>query len=117
MLPKASGGGIGLRASGAGGGHEISMHRASPEVPRRLTVDPDVVAERVGDSVVLVHLETNRIYELNPTAARVFELLREGKDRAAIEAVLLEEFAVEPAALAANLDVLLAELRRQELLR
>jgi hypothetical protein len=95
----------------------MSVHRASPEVPGRLTVDPDVVAERVGDSLVLVHLETNRIYELNPTAARVFELMREGKDRAAIEAVLLEEFAVEPAALAASFDSFLAELRRLELVR
>jgi hypothetical protein len=80
-------------------------------------VDPDVVAERVGDETVLVHLVTNRIYELRGTGPRIFELLQQGLDRQAIAERLGAEYAVEPAQLAAELDRLLAELREREILR
>jgi Coenzyme PQQ synthesis protein D (PqqD) len=39
-----------------------------------LTWNPDVVARRLGDASVLVDLRTNRIFELNLTAARLWEL-------------------------------------------
>lgn len=38
----------------------------------------DVVARRLGDSAVLIRLTTNRIYELNETGARVWEMLQGG---------------------------------------
>jgi hypothetical protein len=42
-------------------------------------VRPDVMARRLGDAIVLVHLQTNRIYELNATGARIWELLESGR--------------------------------------
>jgi hypothetical protein len=63
---------------------------------------PDVVWRRVGEEVVVVNLKTNRIYSLNRTGARLWELISAGHDRAAVETALIEEFDVEE-----------SELRRQ----
>jgi hypothetical protein len=89
----------------------------NPPGPTPVELAAGVVAERVGAGWVLVHLETDRIYELRGTGARVFELLREGRSRAEIERLLAEEFAVEPQRLAADLDRHLAELRRVLILK
>src|SRR5215510_5014894 len=40
--------------------------------------NPDVIAKRLDDAAVLVHLGTNRIFELNGTGMRVWELLGQG---------------------------------------
>jgi hypothetical protein len=76
---------------------------------------PDVVWRRLDDDVVLVHLRTNRIYSLNHTAARAWELLSAGEDRAQIEQTLLDEFDVDPGALKRSLDELLDHLASAEL--
>jgi hypothetical protein len=81
------------------------------------TVDPAVAAERVGDALVLIHLETNQIYELNPSAARIFELLRAGADREVIRGELAAEFEVAVASIDTELDRLLAELRERRITR
>lgn len=46
---------------------------------------PDVLARRVGEEVVLVHMGRNEIFALNSTGARLWELLSEGRSR--LEAV------------------------------
>jgi hypothetical protein len=50
---------------------------ANPSGPGRgeLRPEDDVVSRRLEDEVVLVHLRTNRIYKLNETGARLWELL------------------------------------------
>lgn len=77
---------------------------------------PDVVSRRLDDEVVLVNLQTNKIYSLNPTGARFWELLAEGNDRAAIEGRLLNEFEVTPERLSAEVDALLAALSQAGLI-
>ena len=52
----------------------------------------DVVARQLGDSAVLIRLTTNRIYELNPTGARIWELVGSGADVSSILATLIDEF-------------------------
>ena len=79
--------------------------------------DQDVVSERIGDDLVLVHLGTNEIFALNPTGARFWELLVQGESREAIEARLLAEYDVSPDTLAAEIDAMLAELARQKMVR
>jgi hypothetical protein len=37
---------------------------------------PDTVSRRLGDTAVLIRLTTNRIYELNATGARVWDLVQ-----------------------------------------
>lgn len=82
------------------------------ELPRP---NPDVVFRDVEGETVLVHLGTNRIYALNATGARLWQLLTEGYDRSALTRRLLEEFDVEPAALEREIDGLLSELTEEEL--
>jgi hypothetical protein len=65
---------------------------------------PSVVSRRVHNEVVLVHLDTNRIYALNPTAARFWELIEEGCSPAEAEVRLAEMFDVEAAELSREVD-------------
>jgi hypothetical protein len=46
----------------------------------------------VDEEAVLVNLKTNRIYSLNPTGARLWELISVGNDREAAEAALLADW-------------------------
>jgi hypothetical protein len=57
---------------------------------------------------VLVHLGTNRIYELNSTAARLWELCTAGCDLAQILAQMDEEFDVQEPQLRAEIEAMLA---------
>jgi len=43
------------------------------------TTTPDVVLQRLGDAMVVVQLQTDAILELNETAARLVEILTDGK--------------------------------------
>lgn len=75
----------------------------------------DVVSRRVGDEIVLVHLQSDQMYSLNPTGARAWELLSEGHDPEAIEATLADEYDVDRADARRELETLLDELERRQL--
>lgn len=77
---------------------------------------PDVSWRRLEDEVVILHLKTNRIYRLNRTAARFWELLAGGYDREAAERTLAHEFDVAPASVREETSRLLEELTREDLL-
>src|SRR6185437_6262146 len=70
--------------------------------------DPNVVGRRMGQEFVLIHLQTNRVYALNRTGARLWELLGEGCDREQIRERMAREFDVSDAALAEEIERLLA---------
>jgi hypothetical protein len=65
---------------------------------------------------VLVHLPTNRIFELNETGARIWELLTAGLDADAVAERLVDEFEVDRAVVMADLDSLLDRLSLEGLL-
>ena len=73
----------------------------------RLSPASDVVYRELEDSLVLVHLGTNRIYTLNSTGARVWHLLQNGSSRREIREQLLREFDVGAEDLDEELDRLL----------
>jgi hypothetical protein len=78
---------------------------------------PDVVWRRLGeDEAVLVNMKTNRIYSLNGTGARLWELLDDGHGREAAEAALKAEFDVEDEELRAAVSDTLEELAREGLI-
>jgi len=79
------------------------------------TPSPDVVSRRLGDEIVLVHLETNRIFSLSPTGARLWELLTDGRSRQEIERQLREEYDVSPEAVSAEIDSLMTMLEAEAL--
>jgi hypothetical protein len=70
----------------------------------------------MGGVIVLLNLETDRFYELNSTAARLWELLCEQSDASLIEETLFNEFEVEPVQLAADIPALIASLKHEGLL-
>jgi Coenzyme PQQ synthesis protein D (PqqD) len=76
---------------------------------------PDVVYRELEGEIVLVHLGTNRIYSLNETGARFWELLAGGGDRAEIERQLLDEFAIDPDDLRQEIDAMLVSLANEGL--
>jgi coenzyme PQQ synthesis protein D (PqqD) len=82
---------------------------------RRFACVPDVVWKDVDGDVVLVHLQTNRIYELNRTGARLWALLNEGKSVDEAEKILTEEFAVDEETAHTETTALLEDLLRQQL--
>lgn len=78
-------------------------------------IDPNVVAQRVGEDVVLVQLQTNRIFELNATGGRVWDLLAAGEAPDSIVSMLVDEFEVDAASLRAELQAFLDTLRENGL--
>jgi hypothetical protein len=75
----------------------------------------NVLFKRLGDETVLFHLETDRFYELNGTAARFWELLHAGRDVAEIRYQMLQEFEVDPDQFAGEAESLLAFLTQEDL--
>ncbi len=82
----------------------------------RLKPNRDVLARRLGGELVLLHLKTNRFFELNRTGARFWELLGDGRELSAIEDALVAEFDVTPTALSAEVARLVVDLRAEKLL-
>lgn len=79
--------------------------------------DPEVVTQRLEDELVVVHLRTNRIFVLNRTAARYWELLDSGLDSAQIQETLLREFAVDEDELRGEIESFVSRLASEELIR
>jgi hypothetical protein len=77
--------------------------------------NPDFVYRRIVDESVLVPIHRNVadmdcIYTMNPTGAFIWERLEMPSTRAELQAAMLEEYAAEPGALAADLESFLQEM-------
>jgi hypothetical protein len=90
------------------------MPRTPDDMPA-FRPSPDVLMRKVGDEFVLVHMGRNQIFALNPTAARLWELLNEGHDLAAAVAQLTQEFDVDDATAKAEAEKLLEVLKEEGL--
>jgi len=75
----------------------------------------DVVFRVLEDEAVLVHLGTNRIYSLNPSGARFWQLFADGWSQAEIRRELRREFDVSAVQVDAEIDGLLASLESEGL--
>jgi hypothetical protein len=100
-------------AEGERGGTGGTEDRAGAD---RYRPSVDAVAKRVGDEVVLVHLQTNRIYTLNRTGARFWELLEDGHDLERAREQLQLEFDVGDEQLGDEVRGLVGELVQRGLL-
>jgi len=83
--------------------------------PREIRPSAHVVARAVGESAVLVHLQTNRIYELNATGSRIWELVESGASDSEVFQRLSDEFAVSTEVAQLDFNALLADLEREGL--
>lgn len=80
-----------------------------------LRPNPDVIAQSMGQTVVLLHLGTDRFYELNRTAARLWELISGGYDLVQVQEQMLLEFDVNADQLANELDSILTSMKDEKL--
>jgi Coenzyme PQQ synthesis protein D (PqqD) len=78
--------------------------------------NPEVIAKRLDKATVLVHVPTSRIFELNETGTRIWELLGQGLDANSIIGHVVDEFEVEHARAEGEVNNLLARLRAEGLL-
>ena len=76
---------------------------------------PDVLFRRLEDRIVLVQMDTNEVFELNRTGARIWELLEEGAGEEQLLETLADEFEVDDDELRREVDTLLAELADRRL--
>ena len=94
----------------------------SSQAVRRFRPSPDIVCRRVGDESVLVPVRQNvgnldSVYTLSPVAARVWELLDGARDAALIIETICEEYEVDPATAARDVEELLAALEGAALIK
>ncbi len=82
---------------------------------RKLSISPDAVSRRLADDVVVVNLKSNRIFSLNPTGARYWELLESGAEPDQIKSKLAEEFDVESSQLSREIEELETKLLEEGL--
>jgi hypothetical protein len=81
-----------------------------------LRQSPDVVSNRLGEGGVVVNLRTNRIFELNATGMRAWELMAECRGVQDIARRLQDEFAGDPDLVLAEVRQLVADLAREGLI-
>ena len=93
------------------------MEVKSKQPPPLTAVKPNsnVLFKRLGDETVLFHLETDRFYELNGTAARFWELLHAGRDIAEIRDQMIQEFEVDPDQFEGEAESLITFLTQEDL--
>ena len=84
---------------------------------QNLKVNPDVLFQRLENDAVLLHMKTDRFYNLNRTGTRFWELLSEGHDLVRIQEQMLREFDVEPAALEKEIKDMIVSLQKEDLVR
>lgn len=77
---------------------------------------PDVIVRKTGDTAVIVDLRTNKIFELNAVAARVWDLLVDTIDEPTLLSRIRDEFDVEPDQLHRDVQALLNTLQRENLI-
>jgi len=93
----------------------MSEESTPPQPLLSVKPNPNVIFRRLGDEIVLFHLQTDRFYELNGTAARFWELLCEPDGGTGIHEKMMSEFAVDSDDLANETEALLASLRKEDL--
>lgn len=93
----------------------MSTNSKIPQSLLSVKPNPNVISRRLGDEMVLFHLETDRFYELNGTAARFWELLCEPNGGERVQEQMMAEFAVDSDELANEAEALLTSLRKEDL--
>jgi len=80
-----------------------------------LRPNPEVIAKRLDQTTVLVDISSSRIFELNETGTRVWELLGQGLNVERIVGHLVSEFEVADSQAAEEVTKLLSQLRNEGL--
>ena len=82
-----------------------------------ITPSAHVVTQQIGDEIVLLDLQKEQYFGLNPVAARAWQLMGEKVTMQAISTRLLAEFDVSEAELLRDLGELVQQLEASGLIR
>jgi hypothetical protein len=94
----------------------VDQLKTSDEHSAVLRPVSDIIARNLGESAVLIRLQTNKIYELNATGARVWDLLKAGSTQEQLVDALMGEFSVSRDDLSQAVGELLSSLRAEGLI-
>ena len=78
-----------------------------------MKASPQTAWQRLEGGMVLLDSRRGRYFELNGTAARMFELITEGKEQSAVVARIVQEFQVDADTAARDLEEVVETLRAQ----
>jgi hypothetical protein len=78
--------------------------------------NPEVLVQPMEDTFFLLHRGTDRFYELNRTAARLWELLSAGYTLSQIQVRMLGEFDVDETQLSCEIKDLLSLMKTENLI-
>ncbi len=82
----------------------------------KITIAPQAVARKVGEELVILHLESGTYFGLDPVGARIWELIGEEKTLAEVCEAMLEEYDVPREDIERDTMNLLEELLAQDLI-
>ncbi len=97
---------------GEGSGDE----RSKLEGERRWKTSPDALFRPLEDEAVILDMQSQRYFGLNPVGVRIWQLLEIHGEPEAIVAALLTEFEVDEQQLRFDVEGLIRELAQQELI-
>jgi len=83
---------------------------------KAITLPDHVLVREVADEAVILSLESEEYFGLDPVGTRMFQLLREEATVQSAFHCLLIEYDVDEATLAHDLEALIAELRTRKLI-
>jgi hypothetical protein len=83
---------------------------------RPLAPSPEALESRVGEETVILHLGNGTYYGLDAVGTRIWEMLGQGLALPAIRDRLAADYAVEPAAVEADMRLFLDDLLAHRLL-
>ncbi len=86
------------------------------DLKRNVRLSPDLISQEISDETVLLNLESEDYYGLDPVGTRIWQLIVELGDLQLIYEQLLAEYEVTPEQLATDLEAFLDEAADQGLL-
>ena len=79
---------------------------------QNITLSPEVISQEVSGETVLLDLESENYFGLDEVGTRIWQLIKETNDLAAIYQTLLTEYDVSEERLQQDLDTLLGEITK-----
>ena len=77
---------------------------------QNITLSPEVISQEVSGETVLLDLDSENYFGLDEVGTRIWQLIKETNDLAAIYQTLLTEYDVSEERLQHDLDTLLGEI-------
>lgn len=92
------------------------MTEESDVISQRLKASPEVVTCEFGEGVALLNLKKNVYYSLNSVGADIWELIQDSSSREDIHKYISERFQVEEDVCGPDIERLLSDLQKNNLL-